>query len=70
MMSFPPHIANDLVTHRQSELLEEAARARRVPRKRFRLLALAAAVRRSISRPSAPERPPAGATTARPIEVS
>ncbi len=66
-MSFHPYMAEQLAVLRQRELLEEAARVRRVPRKRFRLLALASSARRSLARPSAPARPPVVASTSRPV---
>jgi hypothetical protein len=61
-MSIHPYMAEQLAVLRQRELLEDAARVRLVPRKRFRLLALASAARRSLVRSSAPSRPPVVAT--------
>ena len=64
-MSIPPYMAEQFASQRQYELIAEAARVRRVQRKRFRLLALAGAVRRSLERSSATTRPRVVATAAR-----
>lgn len=69
-MTFHPYMAEQLAVLRQRELLDEAARVRRVPRKRLRLLALASAARRSMARPSAPAQPPVVATTSGPVAAS
>jgi hypothetical protein len=69
-MSFHPYMAEQLAVLRQRELLDAAATARRVPRKRSRLLALARSARRSFDRSRATERPPVVATTSRPQGVA
>jgi hypothetical protein len=69
-MSYPPNMIEQVAVLRHRELIEETARSRRTPRKRFRLLALASAAGRSVARQNRPARPPAAGTNSRPVIAS